>query len=163
MKRYGQVFLSFPLGSFEKITEIKTLTIKFNISAVLRVICSVLLATQLFFIGSPDQASNTAIAQTIGSCVVEAGPLCTRDLNPCGNASFCECPKGYSYDDAVGTCLIRNISEADSPGMPVRSKCGFPPNSICTLDINVCGNASICACPDGTIYSPITGQCIIQL
>ena len=137
--------------------------IKFNISAILRVIFAVLLATQLFFVGSPDQASNTAIAQTIGPCVVDAGPLCTEDINPCGNASLCECPRGYVYKPAIGKCLIRNLYQADGPGKPVRSKCAFPPNSICTRDINVCGHASICACPDGTTYSPVIGQCIIPV
>ena len=138
--------------------------IQFNISAVLRVICAVLLATQLFFVGSPDQASNTAIAQTIGPCVVEAGPLCTRDINACGNASLCECPKGYAYKPSIGKCLIRNISLADGPGdQPVRSKCAFEPNSICTLDINQCGHPSLCACPDGTTYSPVIGQCVIPV
>ena len=138
--------------------------LKFNISAVLRVICAVLLATQLFFVGSPDQASNIAIAQTVGPCVVQAGPLCTQDINPCGNASICECPKGYTYKPSLGKCLIRNISQADGPGERLgRSKCAFKPTSICTLDINICGHPSICACPDGTTYSPITGQCIIAL
>ena len=138
--------------------------IKFNISTILRVICVVLLATQLFFVGSPDQASNTAIAQTIGPCVVQAGPLCTKDINLCGNPSFCECPKGYSYNKSVGKCLIRNISQADGPGeQPVRSKCAFKPTSICTLDINVCGHPSICACPEGTKYNPRIGSCVIPL
>ncbi len=138
--------------------------LKFNISTVLRVICAVLLATQLFFVGSPDQASNIAIAQTIGPCVVQAGPLCTQDINPCGNASICECPRGYDYNEALGKCLIYEISQADGPGIPVKvNQCALDPESICTQDINQCGNASICICPEDTIYNPVVGLCLSDI
>ena len=71
--------------------------IKFNISTILRVICVVLLATQLFFVGSPDQASNTAIAYEKS--------ICTRDINKCGHASICACPDGTTYSPVVGLCV----------------------------------------------------------
>ena len=138
--------------------------IKFNISAVLRVLCGVLLVMQLFFVRLPDQASNTAIAQTIGPCVVEAGSICTRDINECGNPSICECLDGYSYNAAINKCLIESISLADGSGIPVEaSKCALEPDSICTLDINACAHSSICACPDGTTYSPVVGLCLTDI
>ncbi len=136
------------------------MTIKFNMSTALKVICAVLLAAQLFFVGL-----SPAMAQETGStgCVVEAEALCTRDLNICGNPSICRCQDGYSYDASVGKCIIDDISQATSPGVLVNSKCAFTPKSICTFDLNVCGNSSVCACPEGTDYNPLIGACVIPL
>ncbi|AZZ92069.1 hypothetical protein EUZ85_15585 [Hahella sp. KA22] len=33
---------------------------------------------------------------------------------------------------------------------------------ICTMDINVWGNASICQCPEDEVYSEVTGTCLTQ-
>ncbi|NER48512.1 MAG: hypothetical protein F6J92_17770 [Symploca sp. SIO1A3] len=128
-------------------------------SRIFKLFCACLLVAQLFFISSP-----AAIAQPAGPCVADYPELpCTRDINPCGNPSQCICPPGYSYNASVGACLVDDLYLADGPGAPVESKCTSPPQDICTLDINVCGNASICMCPDGTTYSPVIGECIVDL
>lgn len=36
------------------------------------------------------------------------------------------------------------------------------PDNICTMDINSCGNSSICACPDGYDYNSSVGACLID-
>ena len=40
--------------------------------------------------------------------------------------------------------------------------CTIAPNGICTMDINACGNASICTCPNGYHYNAAIGQCVIE-
>ena len=135
--------------------------IDFKFDQVLKMLCALLVAAQLFLISSPP-----AIAQPISPCVLDPADIavpCTRDINHCGNPRVCLCPDGYSYDASVGECMIEDISMAGGPGKPVDSKCAFPPNSICTQDINGCGQSSICACPEGTEYSALTGSCVIPL
>jgi len=133
--------------------------INFNMSRIFKLFCAFLLVAQLFFISSP-----AAIAQPVGPCAIDYSELpCTRDLNPCGNPSQCICPEGYSYDASVGACLVEDLYLAGGPGAPIESKCTFPSKGPCTADINVCGQASICACPGGTTYSPVIGQCVIPL
>lgn len=135
--------------------------IEFKFLKALKFLCALLVAAQLFLISSP-----AALAQTIGPCVADRADIaipCTRDLNPCGNPSVCSCPDGYTYNQSVGECLIEDISLADGPGKPVENKCVFPPKSVCTQDINVCGNPSICACPQGKEYNNVIGSCVIQL
>jgi len=128
-------------------------------SRIFKLFCAFLLVAQLFFISSP-----AAIAQPVGPCAIDSSEfICTRDINPCGNPSICMCPEGYSYNASVGACLVEDLYLADGPGAPVESKCAFPPQGICTQDINVCGQASICQCPEGTQYSPVIGECIIDL
>jgi hypothetical protein len=97
------------------------------------------------------------------ACVMAPNGLCTRDINPCGNAGICKCPAGYVYDQAVGLCIIDDMSKASEPGASIESKCAVNPNGICTMDINRCGNPSICQCPDGHIYNPVVGKCIVDL
>lgn len=36
------------------------------------------------------------------------------------------------------------------------------PAGICTMDINQCGNASICSCPEGYQYNSTIGYCLIS-
>jgi len=40
--------------------------------------------------------------------------------------------------------------------------CSIAPNGPCTMDINVCGNASICTCPNGYSYNAAIAQCVIE-
>ncbi|NEO40263.1 MAG: hypothetical protein F6J90_29525 [Moorea sp. SIOASIH] len=65
----------------------------FKFDQALKVLCALLVAAQLFLSSAPP-----AIAQGIGPCVVSPPSICTRDLNPCGNPGFCQCPDGYSFD-----------------------------------------------------------------
>ncbi|NEP49648.1 MAG: hypothetical protein F6K65_12885 [Moorea sp. SIO3C2] len=130
----------------------------FKFAPALKVLCALLVAAQLFL-----TSATPAIAQPIGPCVVSPQSICTRDLNPCGNPSQCLCPPAYSYDASVGSCMIDDINMADGPGKPVEGKCSIPPQGICTADINVCGQSSICKCPGGTEYSALIGSCVIPL
>ncbi|NET82251.1 MAG: hypothetical protein F6J94_09980 [Moorea sp. SIO1F2] len=133
----------------------------FKFAQALKVLCALLVAAQLFLTSAPP-----AIAQPIGPCVLDPADIgvpCTRDINPCGNPSICLCPDGYSYDQSVGKCMIKDISMAGGPGKPVDSKCAIPPQGICTRDINACGYPSICQCPGGTEYSALTGSCEVQV
>lgn len=122
-----------------------------NISKII----SALLFSLLLFAYSP-----VASAKPIGPCVQEPTGVCTRDINACGNPSVCGCSPGYSYDASIGKCLIDDITLADGAGIEVKSRCATKPQGICTQDINQCGNASACECPEGATYNPVVGQCI---
>jgi len=102
-------------------------------------------------------------ANADGACVIAPNSICTMDINTCGNPSLCMCPDGYVYNKAVGKCIIDKLSMASSPGAPIESKCAVNPNSICTRDINPCGNPSICKCPEGHTYNQVIGKCITDL
>ncbi|AOW99255.1 hypothetical protein BJP34_07105 [Moorena producens PAL-8-15-08-1] len=133
----------------------------FKFAPALKVLWALLVAAQLFLSSAPG-----AIAQPIGPCVLNLADIavpCTRDINPCGNPSFCQCPPAYSYDASVGKCIIEDIRLADGPGEPVEGKFSIPPQGICTADINVCGYPTICQCPGGSKYSDLTGSCEVQL
>lgn len=103
-------------------------------------------------------------------CALPPSGICTEDINPCGNASACECPTGYSYDAAAGQCLL-NLADIAKPsegqsmkkGKPSSSKCVMPPTGVCTKDINQCGQPSVCECPKGSHYSPALGACLKDL
>jgi hypothetical protein len=47
------------------------------------------------------------------------------------------------------------MAQDDMPAVKV-------PESICTMDYNQCGNASICSCPDGYEYDASVGLCSIE-
>lgn len=106
-----------------------------------------------------------ASAKPIGPCVIDvpSSSICTQDINKCNNASICQCPDGYEYSAAIGKCLVEEVSFGDGPGVPVRNQCALYPEGICTRDINACGHASICQCPDGTTYSPVVGKCLVDI
>lgn len=128
-----------------------------SIANIIRVISSLLLAF-LLLIYSP-----VASAKPIGACVQDPTGICTRDINPCGNPSVCGCSEGYTYNASIGKCLIDDIGLANDAGVEVKSRCALEPKGICTQDINQCGHASICQCPDNTTYSPVIGQCVKKL
>ena len=46
---------------------------------------------------------------TPNRCAVQPTGICTRDLNPAGFASICECGTGFTYDQRVGLCLVDDI------------------------------------------------------
>ncbi|ETW97319.1 hypothetical protein [Candidatus Entotheonella palauensis] len=103
-------------------------------------------------------------------CALPPSGVCTDDINPCGNASACECPTGYSYDPAAGQCLLNlaNIAESAEDKSAQKktvssSKCVLEPTGICTDDINQCGNSSVCQCPKGTHYNAALGACLRDL
>ncbi|EGJ28544.1 hypothetical protein LYNGBM3L_71650 [Moorena producens 3L] len=122
------------------------------------------MAVQLFLMVSP-----AAMAQGDMPAVLSADGICTRDYNPCGNASICVCPDGYEYDSSVGLCLIEDINNATSRGLDsisVKSSCSIqvqPLPATCTRDTNALGYPSKCLCPGISEYNQLFGQCVIPL
>lgn len=114
-------------------------------------------------------------AETTGSsatCELQPSGVCTRDLNACQNASICECPAGYAYSPATGSCLFNFWATAAEAALQLSSSlepaasdsvCVLEPAGICTTDLNLCGHASLCQCPDGYTYSAALGQCLKTL
>lgn len=41
------------------------------------------------------------------------------------------------------------------------AECIIAPTGVCTMDINLCGNPSVCQCPEGYTYNAATSQCNI--
>lgn len=116
-----------------------------------------------------------AKAETTGSsatCELQTSGVCTRDLNACQHASLCECPAGYTYSSATGSCLFNFCATADEAALQLSSSlepaasdsaCVLEPIGICTTDSNLCGHASICQCPDSYTYSAALGRCLKNL
>lgn len=50
---------------------------------------------------------------------IQATPnlICTRDLNPWGRASLCQCPSETYYDQRIGSCLKDDTSYATVEGL----------------------------------------------
>ena len=96
----------------------------------------------------------------------EYEPLqCTRDINECGNPGWCACPPDTEYSPSSGTCLYEaryggSPPDGFAPAKSAPGPCVLPPDNICTMDLNVCGKASICLCPGGFDYSAANGMCL---
>lgn len=133
-------------------------------STALKVLTAFLFAVQLFLMVSP-----AAMAQNDMPAVIAPESICTRDYNPCGNASICACPDGYEYNASVGLCSIEDINDATSRGLDnisVKSSCSI--NALvlpvpCTRDINPLGYPSRCQCPGESEYNELFGQCVLPL
>jgi hypothetical protein len=100
------------------------------------------------------------------ACVIDVPPetVCTADENACGKSSLCDCPAGYSYNPALGQCLL-NL-EGVGAATPVSlgdSDCAKAPAGVCTRDINVCGQPSTCACDEGFAWNDVAGKCLKDL
>ena len=127
--------------------------------AALRIFFAFVMSVQFFLMVSP-----AAIAQG-GQAVVSPSGICTKDVNTCGNPSSCSCPDGYDYDSTVGYCLIDDIDDATSRGVPVRSICSIQAQLLptaCTDDKNQLGYPSKCLCPGTTYYNQLMGQCVVS-
>ncbi|MGF1563399.1 MAG: hypothetical protein ACFB3T_14620 [Geminicoccaceae bacterium] len=86
------------------------------------------------------------------------------DFTACAGASICQCPDGYSYNPSVLTCVIDDLSQASEPGEPVDAgACAARPEGMCSRDINACGHAGMCRCPDDMRYDPALGLCLKPL
>lgn len=99
-------------------------------------------------------------------CVIDPPPdaVCTMDVNACGQASVCGCPDGYSYDAALGKCLLNleGVSEATFVSVD-DSECVRPATDACTRDINACGQPSSCSCDEGFVWNDVVGKCLRDL
>lgn len=117
-----------------------------------------------------ESASETMETATAAppACVapVPEGAVCTKDINVCGHASTCGCDAGYSYNAAIGQCVldIQSVSEATKTDIP-NDSCVTdpPPDAICTRDINACGLPSHCTCQDGFAWNDVAGKCVKTL
>ena len=58
-----------------------------------------------------DRTGSTAP----NACAVQPAGICTRDLNPAGFASICQCDPGFTYDQRVGLCLVDDLATLASP------------------------------------------------
>jgi len=105
-------------------------------------------------------------------CELEPVGACTKYFNACQHASMCRCPAGYAYSPATGSCLFNFCAPVDEAAPQPSSNmelvasdagCVLEPTDICTTDINLCGHASICQCPNGYAYSAALGQCLQTL
>ncbi len=57
--------------------------------------------------GSASSSGKTTkqAVKSASKCVVPPTGVCTEDINQCGNASVCQCAKGFHYSPALGACL----------------------------------------------------------
>ena len=110
---------------------------------------------------------GNALASSHGEMDCSVPPqVCKKDINVCGYYSYCPCQKGFAYNQATGTCDLafpptqRPVIATETAGTsPYKPLCSFAPPSICTMDINKCGNPSLCICPLYYVYNPATGNC----
>lgn len=60
--------------------------------------------------------------------------------------------------------VVEEVVEEPAPAeAPLACVKDVPSGSICTMDINVCGKASICNCGDGYVYNAALGKCLLVL
>jgi len=116
----------------------------------------------------PADAAPEPVVVEAAACVkpVPSGAICTMDINACGKASVCDCGEGYSYNAALGMCLLSPEGVSEASIVQVEdSDCasGAAASSICTRDINVCGQPSTCSCEDGFVWNAIAGKCLKDL
>ena len=113
--------------------------------------------------GLMDQAAAEAPA-----CVkdVPSGSICTMDINACGKASVCDCGDGYTYNAALGRCLLdldgvgeATVVQVDDTDCAVSGSA----SAICTRDINACGQPSNCSCDEGFVWNDVAGKCLKDL
>ncbi|MES0490043.1 MAG: hypothetical protein ABUK01_08635 [Leptospirales bacterium] len=117
----------------------------------------------LMLTGCGKDGGETTVKESDGlACVttISPGGVCTEDINECGFASSCECPKGYGYNSDIGKCLLNNIANG-APGKKVPvGKCAVKPTGACAQVINECGVLASCGCPDGFKYDDRSGMCL---
>ena len=72
---------------------------------------------------------------------------------------------GFFHAPAIaqdGSDVLLAQSRPDTILLAQDSPAVVTPSGICTRDLNQCGNAGSCSCPDGYDYSPIVGYCVIE-
>lgn len=70
---------------------------------------------------------------------------CTRDLNPWGVPSSCECHSSAEiYNPKSGFCVA-----------------SFSTTGVCTRDLNQWGFSGQCSCPERFVYNEVIGQCVL--
>ncbi|MEQ8178955.1 MAG: hypothetical protein RIC52_07315 [Amphiplicatus sp.] len=113
--------------------------------------------------GLMDQAATETPA-----CVkdVPSGSICLMDINACGFSSGCDCGDGYTYNAALGKCLLdlNGVGEA-SVVQTEDTQCvmSAAASARCTRDINACGQPSNCSCEDGFMWNDVAGKCLKDL
>lgn len=66
---------------------------------------------------------------------------------------------------AGGTSSASEMPEEEPVDMFAAPECVIDPapDAACAIDVNPCGNASICGCPDGYNYDAALGKCILEI
>lgn len=100
-------------------------------------------------------SAASALATTAYQSKYKIPELCTKDINPHGHASSCDCPKDYSYNPKTGLCDYAEKERHPRKGKAVAAG----DNKACSSDVNDDGNPSYCECEHGEIYNPKSGQC----
>jgi hypothetical protein len=116
--------------------------------------------------GQESVSPSGSEADQPAACVIAtpAGGACTKDINACGKASMCECDEGYNYNAALGMCILslQSASAASAVAIP-ESDCAMTPTGVCTRDINMCGQPSVCHCNEGFEWNAAAGKCLRDL
>ncbi|MEQ8936633.1 MAG: hypothetical protein RIE56_12665, partial [Amphiplicatus sp.] len=102
------------------------------------------------------------------ACVkdVPSGSICLMDINACGFSSGCDCGEGYTYNAALGKCLLDLDGVGEASVVQVEdTQCAMSAaaSSRCTRDINACGQPSNCSCEDGFVWNDVAGKCLKDL
>ena len=117
----------------------------------------------LFAALSVAVGSHSARSADPPSCAISPTGVCTRDINPCGHPSQCNCSSSYAYNQSLGLCVLdlQGVSQAKAVEVPDGGCVTDPPKgAICTRDINACGNPSSCTCEEGFAWNDVVGKCL---
>lgn len=109
-----------------------------------------------------------------GACTLKPQGVCLLAVNQCGQSISCACPHGYNYNQATGQCdwgfpcrpslspITPKQAGTPSPIKPSKPICTYHP-TLCTRDVNECGNPSQCYCEKGYTYNAATWACDLEL
>lgn len=66
---------------------------------------------------------------------------------------------------AMNEAGIDDATDAEPVDLFAAPECVIdpPPDAVCTMDINPCGQASICGCQDGYAYNAALGKCVLEI
>ena len=111
---------------------------------------------------------EVATADAAPACVkdVPSGSICLMDINACGFSSGCDCGDGYTYNAALGKCLLDLDGVGEASVVQVEdTQCvmSAAASARCTRDINACGQPSNCSCDEGFVWNDVAGKCLKDL
>jgi hypothetical protein len=142
--------------------------------AVLVVVAAVLLvslAVEARVLTEDDGKSEPGTGLIV-PCALQPASFCTTDLNMCGGSSVCGCPEGYTFNQAIGLCLIDDVLRATGPGDVEVPRPGYEGVCVqatsggCDMKVpNECGFQSVCFCDaeGGFEWSPQVGKCLLNV
>ncbi len=115
-----------------------------------------------------EPMDEVATADAAPACVkdVPSGSICLMDINACGFSSGCDCGDGYTYNAALGKCLLDLDGVGEASVVQVEdTQCvmSAAASARCTRDINACGQPSNCSCDEGFVWNDVAGKCLKDL